>query len=49
MYYIEREIEGKWYYKVSPSGEWIEFSNLMLCDKIRKLEKQLNNIANKNE
>jgi hypothetical protein len=41
MYYAEETINNVLHYKNSPKGLWIEFSKIMLTNRIAELEKRL--------
>jgi len=45
MYYKEEIIDGKYYWKASPNGEWHELSNEELTKKIIALEERVNNLV----
>lgn len=38
MYYEEKLIEGVWYWRGTPNGEWTQFSSQKLHAKIASLE-----------
>lgn len=43
MYYKEEWINGKLFWKASPSGEWIEFTKQQYAERLLKVESELKN------
>lgn len=41
MYYVEKEIDGRWYFKATPNGDWHEFTTEHYCRKISELMLQI--------
>ena len=45
MYYEEAEMNGRWWWKSSPDGGWVELTIAMYVAKIKKLNKQIEELT----
>ncbi len=42
MYYAEKLIDGKWYWKAHPDSKWIEFTIPGYVNKIADMQREMN-------
>lgn len=49
MYYVEKIIDGIYYYKTTPTGEWKELSKKQLANKLISLKNEIEILKSKLE